>query len=157
MKKSILIGSLILVTLAGPLLANKNLVQRRVKRLQFAVTQWQSTERVMINVHYRVPVYETLGYLAANIDDDKKLVAIAQRLRPIAKRVNELSDDHFEGRSFPKNVEAETQDLAKKMFSDVQDVYGQQVEGQLKAYLTNWQKAFSGDGFFGMFGNSVDA
>ena len=143
MRKILTISSLILVILASPLLANKNLEQRRSKRLKFAETQWQSPERVMINVHYRVPIYEVLGYLAANIDDNQKLIAIANRLRPIAQRVNTLSDDRFEGRRFPQAVEKETQEMRRTMFTDVEQIYGKQVVSQLKAYLRQWQKAFA--------------
>jgi len=132
---------------ALPLLAKKDIVQQRQKRLEFAETQWQQPEKVTLNVHYRVPVIEVLGYLAANYDNMQKLDQIVLKLRPIAKRVRELSGDTFEGRTFPPELKVETQQLRNAMMADVTAIYGSGVTQQLEAYLD--QKYSSMRGIFG--------
>ena len=141
MKCKILIYSLSLALAGGQLLANKAIVQRRIERLEFVETQWENPERVMINIHYRVPVYDTLGYLAANYSDDEKLIEISDQLRSIAKRVNELSGEQFKGRNFPPEVTDETQQLRAQLFADVSSVYGQKVLQNVKAYIKSKNEA----------------
>lgn len=118
-----------------PVWAKKDIVQRRHQRIAFAEEQWQQPERVTLNVHYRVPVIEVLGFLAANYNDSRKLDTIATQLRPIAARVNELSGDTFEGRSFPANLEVETAQLREQMMNDVTRIYGAETTRRIEAYL----------------------
>lgn len=104
-------------------------------RLEQAENRWQEPERVTLNIHYRVPVVETLGYLAAFYPDNQKLSTIAAELRPIAVRVEDLSGDRFEGRSFPAEVDAECRKLRDQMFASVKEVYGQDTVNRIESYL----------------------
>ncbi len=118
-----------------PAFAAKNLVQRRQERIEYAEKQWTAPEKVTLNVHYRVPVIEVLGYLAANYDDNQKLDTIVTKLRPIATRVKQLAGDSYEGRTFPVELKTETQKLRTQMFNDVTAVYGSQVTQAVESYL----------------------
>lgn len=109
--------------------------RRRIDRIEEAETRWQEPERITLNIHYRVPVVETLGYLAAFYPDQKKLSTITADLRPIAVRVQELSGDRFEGRTFPPTVDAECNKLREQMFADVKSVYGQDTVNRIQSYL----------------------
>lgn len=99
-------------------------VQLRKVRQEKANERWSSPSRVTINVHYRVPVIETLGYLAAFYPDSGKLLAITERLRPIAAEVSELSGESFRGRSFPPEVQEQCNRLHAELFAAVNEVYG---------------------------------
>ncbi|GHB93018.1 hypothetical protein [Cerasicoccus arenae] len=126
--------------------------RRRMDRLEQAETRWQEPERVTLNIHYRVPVVETLGYLAAFYPDMQKLSTISADLRPIAVRVQELSGDRFEGRSFPAEVDAECRKLRDQMFTDVKEVYGQDTVNRIQSYL----EIKYGSMTFGSFSEIID-
>lgn len=143
---TLFIGLVIALT-STPLVAKKDLVGQRQKRLEFAETQWQKPEKVTLNVHYRVPVIETIGYLAVNYDDPHKLNQLVTELRPVSRRVTALSGDTFEGRSFPPELETETAKLRSSMMSDVAAIYGKQAVSKLEAYLD--QKYSHMRGIFG--------
>ncbi len=117
--------------------------RRRMDRLDEAETRWQEPERVTLNIHYRVPVVETLGYLAAFYPDNQKLSTITAELRPIAVRVEALSGDRFEGRSFPAEVDAECRKLRDQMFTSVKEVYGQDAVNRIENYLKIKYGSFS--------------
>lgn len=120
------------------------IVQRRQDRWEYADQQWTAPEKVTLNVHYRVPVIEVLGYLAVNYDDTQKLDTIVTKLRPIANRVKELAGDSYEGRTFPPELKTETQKLRTQMFDDVTAVYGAQVTQTIESYLERKYKSLSG-------------
>lgn len=126
------VAFLSLETLAAPSMFKE---RRRMDRLEDAETRWQEPERVTLNIHYRVPVVETLGYLAAFYPDNQKLSTVVAELRPIAVRVEALSGDRFEGRSFPAEVDAECRKLRDQMFATVKEVYGQDTVLRLENYL----------------------
>ncbi|WOO39825.1 hypothetical protein [Rubellicoccus peritrichatus] len=128
-------AALLVCAVISPLEAKKDLVQKRAKRIEFAEEQWQRPDKVTLNVHYRVPVIEVLGYLAANYDDPQKLNTIVDKLRPISNRVKTLSGDKFEGRSFPATLQAETEKLRSQMMSDVTAVYGSATTQKIESYL----------------------
>ncbi|MEO0793702.1 MAG: hypothetical protein AAFX93_00990 [Verrucomicrobiota bacterium] len=109
--------------------------RRRMDRLEMAEDRWKEPERVTLNIHYRVPVVETLGYLAAFYNDPQKLTTVSADLRPIAARVEALSGDSFEGRSFPPEVNAECQRLRTEMFGYVKEVYGDDAVKRIERYL----------------------
>ncbi|WP_309385931.1 hypothetical protein [Cerasicoccus frondis] len=111
------------------------LERRRLDRIETAENRWTAPERVTLNIHYRVPVVETLGYLAAFYPNDQKLVQITNELRPIATRVQDLAGDRFEGRTFPPTVDAECQKLRSEMFADVKAIYGQDAVTRIENYL----------------------
>lgn len=126
--------------------------RRRMDRLETAETRWQEPERVTLNIHYRVPVVETLGYLAAFYPDAQKLSTITADLRPIAVRVQDLAGDRFEGRSFPAEVDAECRKLRDQMFQDVKDVYGQDTVNRIQNYLNLKYSSMS----YGAFSDIVE-
>lgn len=130
-----LLPFLLAICVATPVFAAKDLVQRRKERIEFAEEQWSSPEKVTLNVHYRVPVIEVLGYLAANYDDPQRLNTIASKLRPIANRVKELAGDTYEGRTFPAGLKAETERMRTQMMNDVTAVYGSKVTQTVESYL----------------------
>lgn len=136
------------LTLAASLAdARVEVVNRRTERVKRAETRWEEPQKVMINVHYRVPVIEALGYLAATNDDNTRLVEIANRLRPIAKRVNELSGESFHGRQFPPEVRNECDQMHTALFSDIEKVYGKHTVEKVQAYLDNKYSLLT-DGLF---------
>lgn len=116
-------------------------------RLEQAETRWTEPEKVTLNIHYRVPVVETLGYLAAFYSDPQKLSTIAADLRPIAARVETLSGDRFEGRTFPPEVDAECQRLRKQMFAEVSEVYGPDAVKRIESYLRLKYSSLTGGPF----------
>jgi len=122
-----------------------------MERLEQAEERWTEPERVTLNIHYRVPVVETLGYLAAFYDDPQKLTTIAADLRPIAARVETLAGDRFEGRTFPPEVDAECQRLRKDMFDKVSAVYGPNAVKRIESYLDLKYKSVTGGAFSSIF------
>lgn len=131
----IIATALLICAVLSPLEAKKDIVQKRAKRIEFAEEQWQRPDKVTLNIHYRVPVIEVLGYLAANYDDPQKLNAIVDKLRPISNRIKDLSGDRFEGRTFPATLKAETEKLRSEMMSDVTAVYGSATTQKIEDYL----------------------
>ena len=122
--------------------------RRRMDRIEIADNRFNAPERVTLNVQYRVPVVETLGYLAAFYPDSQKLMTISQKLRPIANRVEELSGDSFEGRTFPADVDAECKQLRQQMMADVKAVYGQEAVTRIESYIERKYGSLS-TGLFG--------
>jgi len=129
--------------------------RRRIDRLEQADQRWVQPEKVTLNIHYRVPVVETLGYLAAFYQDPQKLTTIAAELRPIATRVETLSGDRFEGRSFPPEVDAECRKLRTEMFQKVAQIYGPTAVNLIESYLRLKYDSLTG-GPFSTLGNSID-
>lgn len=119
-------------------------VQLRKLRQEKANERWSSPSRVTINVHYRVPVIETLGYLAAFYPDSQKLTTIAKRLQPIAAQVHELSGESFHGRSFPPEVQEQCSRLHSELFTAVDEVYGKAVSERIQNYLQEKYKHLTG-------------
>lgn len=115
--------------------ARAEVVKLRKTRQAKADERWSTPEKVTINVHYRVPVIETLGYLAAFYPDNQKLVAISDRLRPIAAEVNALAGESFQGRAFPAEVQAQCDTLHQQLFTAVNDIYGIDASKRVQAYL----------------------
>ncbi len=113
-------------------------------RIETAENRWTAPERVTLNIHYRVPVIETLGYLAAFYPNSQKLTMIAAELQPIAKRVEALAGDSYEGRSFPPEVETECDKLRAEMFADVKAIYGQDAVNRIEAYLKTKYASMTG-------------
>lgn len=115
--------------------ARTEIVKLRQTRQAKADERWSAPEKVTINVHYRVPVVETLGYLAAFYPDNQKLVAISDRLRPVAAQVSELAGESFQGRAFPPEVQQQCDLLRQELFKAVNDIYGAEAVARIEHYL----------------------
>lgn len=123
--------------------ARTEVVRLRQTRQAKAEERWSAPERVTINVHYRVPVVETLGYLAAFYPDNQKLISISERLRPIAAQVNELAGESFHGRSFPPEVREQCDALHADLFKAVDEIYGAAVSQRVQSYLEQKYKTLT--------------
>lgn len=131
----LLASALLLIATLPEASARLETVQLRRARQAKANERWSEPERVTINVHYRVPVIETLGYLAAFYPDNAKLVTISERLRPIAAQVNELAGESFQGRVFPPEVRDQCNALRSELFKAVDEVYGPAASQRIENYL----------------------
>lgn len=109
--------------------------------------EWTAPE-VEINVQARVPVVDTIGYLAMNYDEPERLNRIIAQLRPIAKQVRELSGGEFRGETFPADVEVQLDKLRRQMMADVTTIYGSRVTQQLEAFLKQKYDSLADDGSF---------
>lgn len=125
------------LVIAGEVIAAPSgfIERRRMDRVDTAEERYSSPESITLNIHYRVPVVETLGYLAAFDADTQKLTLVASELRPIAARVQDLTGDSFEGREFPPEIDAECQRLRTEMFAHVRDIYGAEMVTRIDRYL----------------------
>lgn len=128
--------------LQDSLYAKKDLVKRRQERLAMADAPW-SEPKVTINVHHRVAIYDTLGYLAASYDEPGKFAQLLQRVRPIADKVNRLSQGSLSGRSFPQSLAAELRADEGAMFAAVKEIYGNAILVELRNYLDKKQAAMN--------------
>lgn len=139
----LLASALLLVATLPETSARMEVVQLRKTRQTKADERWSEPERVTINVHYRVPVIETLGFLAAFYPDDTKLVAISKRLRPIATQVNELAGESFQGRVFPPEVREQCNALRAELFKAVDEVYGPAASQRIETYIEQKYKTLT--------------
>ena len=129
--------------------ARKDLVQRRSDRLEKA-NQLSDSDTVIINIHKIVPVYDVLGFMAANYDDINKFESLLEALRPVADKVKQLSGGTLGKRVFPKSVADELEEDRQIIFSTVKEIYGDAVMAHLKDYLS--QKYVEEDtAFLGIF------
>ncbi len=134
-----LLSALLAVLCATPVVdAGKkdHINRRRQETYEESRERFQDEKRVSLNVHYRVPVIETLGFLAANEEDTDKLLSIVERVRPIADRVRVLSGNTFEGRRFPADVSDELDAMRARLMDTVLVIYGKDTHASLEAYLT---------------------
>lgn len=127
--------ALALTLFAADVHARLETVELRRNRQAKAEERWTSPSRVTINVHYRVPVIEALGYLAAFYPDNQKLITISEQLRPVAEQVQQLSGGSFSGRAFPAEVAEQCTQLRQQLFTAVSNVYGAEVSQQVDDYI----------------------
>ena len=133
------------------LFAAKNRLEMHRRRWEYEEREW-SAPKVELNVQYRVPVVDTIGFLAVNYDEPEKLNRLLVQVRPISRKVAEMSGGTFQGGTFPAEVEAELGVLRKQMMSDVTAIYGQAVTNRLEAFLKQKYGALSS----GLFGPILD-
>ena len=115
--------------------AKKDLVQRRSDRLEKA-NQLSDPDTVIINVHQIVPVYDALGFMAANYDDIDRFESLLKALRPVAEKIKQLSGGTLDDRVFPRSVADELEEDGQIIFSTVKEIYGDAVMTELKDYLS---------------------
>ncbi|MBC2593123.1 hypothetical protein H5P28_02500 [Ruficoccus amylovorans] len=136
--------------MAHGLVAGPRPIDNHRTRWEYENQEW-SEPKVMLNVQYRVPVIDTIGYLAVNFNEPQRLNQLLAKIRPIQSRVMELSQGTFQGRSFPAETETELDKLRTQMMSDVSAIYGDAATKQVEAYLS--QKYSLADA--GPFGGGV--
>lgn len=134
--------ALLVLMLQENLHAAKDLVGRRQERLKKADAPW-SEPKIVINVHHRIPVYDSLGFLAANYDEPQKFEQLLVKVRPIATKVKTLSGGSLQGRSFPQSLDKELRNDRQVMFTAVREIYGASVLRELQSYLEKKQGAHS--------------
>ena len=115
--------------------AKKDLVQRRSDRLEKA-NQLSDPDTVIINVHQIVPVYDALGFMAANYNDIDRFESLLKALRPVAEKIKQLSGGTLDDRVFPRSVADELEEDGQIIFSTVKEIYGDAVMTELKDYLS---------------------
>ena len=135
------------IALAPGLLAGPRVIDAHRKRWEYEDQEW-SEPKVTLNVQYRVPVIDTIGYLAVNYNEPQRLNQLLTKVRPISQRVTQLSEGTFQGRSFPAEVETELDALRKEMMDDVTAIYGASVTQKLEAFLKEKYSAVN-NGIFG--------
>jgi len=139
-KSKILVGALAVVFVQLAFLpgayAAKDMKKLHEMRREYENREWSEPE-VILNVNVRVPVVDTVGYLAVFYNEPQRFNQLLSKMRPIMKRVDELSGGDFSGNSFPAQVEVELDKLRNQMFADVQALYGQDALNRLKTYLDN--------------------
>ncbi len=127
--------------------AAKNMVKHHRERWEYENREWTAPE-VILNVNIRVPVVDTVGYLAVFYNEPQRFNQLVAKMRPIMTRVNELSDGTFKGHSFPAETEAELDKLRGQMFADVQSLYGDEALSRLKEYLGSKYGSIDSSGLF---------
>ncbi len=135
------------LVMAPGVLAGPRPVDAHQKRWEYEEREW-SEPKVVLNVQYRVPVIDTVGYLAVRYNEPQRLTQLVAKLRPIVTRTDELSEGTFQGRSFPAEVEVELDQLRKQMMDAVTTIYGAQATQQVEAYLAQ-KYALANAGIFG--------
>lgn len=128
------------LSLQNGVYAKRDLVQRRQERLAKAEAPW-SEPKVTINVHYRLPIYDALGFLAANYDDTTQFNELLTQVRPLANKVKDLTAGSLQGRSFPESLDKQLRADLQTLFAHVEDIYGANALHELKDYLEQKQAA----------------
>ncbi|MDP0496446.1 MAG: hypothetical protein Q7Q73_09590 [Verrucomicrobiota bacterium JB024] len=135
------------IALAPGLLAGPRVIDAHRARWEYEEQEW-SEPKVELNVQYRVPVVDTIGYLAVNYNEPQRLNQLLTKVRPISQRVADLSEGTFQGRKFPAEVEVELDKLRQQMMADVTAIYGADVTKKLEAFLAQKYGALD-QGLFG--------
>ncbi|MGE9293164.1 hypothetical protein [Ruficoccus sp. ZRK36] len=130
------------LTVSG-LLAGPRPIDAHRDRWEYEDREW-TEPKVELNVQYRVPVVDTIGFLAVNYNEPQRLNQLLVKVRPISQRVTDLSEGTFQGRKFPAEVEVELDKLRTQMMEDVTAIYGAGVTQKVEAFLAQKYGALKG-------------
>ncbi|MGF1485268.1 MAG: hypothetical protein ACFBZ8_12995 [Opitutales bacterium] len=132
-------------------------VQRRIERLETVEetqkeekrieTETWADERIRLNLRYRVPVIEAVGFCALLPPANQDFPAFLEAARAIDAELELLATQHtYVGRDLPPAVERRTDALRQTLYAAVETHFGGGARQDFVEHLRQLQGALKRDG-----------